>query len=108
VRAVLEKCAGTALNSKLIASQRGLFAPMIVDAVSLLDERLADIKMVGIKKVGARARPSAVSSPAAAAHACACCCTAFSPAAAAARACVHARPRGACAGAAQSRSDLRG
>ncbi|KAG5182588.1 chaperonin Cpn60/TCP-1 family [Tribonema minus] len=50
-RAVLEKCAGTALNSKLIASQRGLFAPMIVEAVSLLDARLADVKMVGIKKV---------------------------------------------------------
>jgi T-complex protein 1 subunit eta len=50
-RRVLENCAGTALNSKLIASQKGLFAPMIVTAVSLLDPQLMDIKMVGIKKV---------------------------------------------------------
>jgi len=50
-RALLEKCAGTALNSKLIARQKGLFAPMIVDAVTSLDKSLPDIKMVGIKKI---------------------------------------------------------
>mmetsp|Transcript_14862 Transcript_14862/g.22117 ORF Transcript_14862/g.22117 Transcript_14862/m.22117 type:complete len:536 (-) Transcript_14862:32-1639(-) len=51
IRKVLETCAGTALNSKLIASQKSLFAPMVVDAVTCLDAQLTDIKMVGIKKV---------------------------------------------------------
>eukprot|EP01006_Ploeotia_vitrea_P030296 TRINITY_DN62753_c1_g1_i1.p1 TRINITY_DN62753_c1_g1~~TRINITY_DN62753_c1_g1_i1.p1 ORF type:complete len:587 (+),score=53.99 TRINITY_DN62753_c1_g1_i1:42-1802(+) len=50
-RQLLEKCAGTALNSKLIARQKHLFAPMVVDAVLLLDPSLCDIKLVGIKKV---------------------------------------------------------
>lgn len=50
-RLLLEKCAGTALNSKLIARQKHLFAPMIVDAVMLLDPEMCDIKLVGIKKV---------------------------------------------------------
>jgi T-complex protein 1 subunit eta len=50
-RQLLEKCAGTALNSKLIARQKHLFAPMIVDAVQLLDPEMCDIKLVGIKKV---------------------------------------------------------
>lgn len=50
-RNLLEKCARTALNSKLIAIQKHLFAPMIVDAVQLLDPDLCDIKLVGIKKV---------------------------------------------------------
>lgn len=50
-RQLLEKCAGTALNSKLIARQKHLFAPMVVDAVTLLDPDLCDIKLVGIKKV---------------------------------------------------------
>lgn len=49
-RNLLEKCAGTALNSKLIARQKGLFAPMIVDAVTLLDPEICDIKLIGIKK----------------------------------------------------------
>lgn len=51
-RELLEKCAGTALNSKLIANQKGLFAPMVVDAVmSLQGGSFSDIRMVGIKKV---------------------------------------------------------
>jgi len=50
-RALLEKCAGTALNSKLIARQKGLFAPMVVDAVMSLDTDICDIKLVGIKKI---------------------------------------------------------
>lgn len=50
-RQLLEKCAGTALNSKLIARQKGLFAPMVVDAVLSLDPKLTDIRMVGIKKI---------------------------------------------------------
>eukprot|EP00596_Hydrurales_sp_CCMP1899_P002238 CAMPEP_0119040048 /NCGR_PEP_ID=MMETSP1177-20130426/9868_1 /TAXON_ID=2985 /ORGANISM="Ochromonas sp, Strain CCMP1899" /LENGTH=517 /DNA_ID=CAMNT_0007004729 /DNA_START=274 /DNA_END=1827 /DNA_ORIENTATION=- len=50
-RTLLEKCAGTALNSKLIARNKSLFAPMVVDAVTYLDPELCDIKLVGIKKV---------------------------------------------------------
>jgi T-complex protein 1 subunit eta len=50
-RHLLEKCAGTALNSKLIARQKHLFAPMVVDAVMLLDPTLCDLKLIGIKKV---------------------------------------------------------
>lgn len=50
-RSLLEKCAGTALNSKLIARQKHLFAPMIVDAVTSLDQDICDIKLIGIKKV---------------------------------------------------------
>ena len=50
-RQLLEKCAGTALNSKLIARQKGLFAPMVVDAVTHLDSQIVDLKLVGIKKV---------------------------------------------------------
>lgn len=50
-RQLLEKCASTALNSKLIARQKHLFAPMVVEAVTLLDPELCDIRMIGIKKV---------------------------------------------------------
>jgi T-complex protein 1 subunit eta len=50
-RVLLEKCAATALNSKLIARQKHLFAPMVVDAVLLLDTQLCDLKLIGIKKV---------------------------------------------------------
>lgn len=53
-RQLLEKCAGTALNSKLIARQKHLFAPMVVDAVLALDDDIRgfhDIRMVGIKKI---------------------------------------------------------
>lgn len=50
-RQVLEKCAGTALNSKLICQNKDLFAPMVVDAVLALDRQLLDINLVGIKKV---------------------------------------------------------
>jgi len=49
-RKMLERCASTALNSKLISQHQDFFAPMVVDAISSLDETL-DIKMVGVKKV---------------------------------------------------------
>lgn len=49
-RQLLEKCAATALNSKLIASQKDFFSKMVVDAVMSLDELLS-LKMIGIKKV---------------------------------------------------------
>ncbi|KAI3383689.1 hypothetical protein SNEBB_006540 [Seison nebaliae] len=49
-RPVLEKCAGTSLNSKLIAQEKQFFAKMVVDAVTVLDDDVP-INMVGIKRV---------------------------------------------------------
>lgn len=49
-RSLLEECAATAMNSKLIHQQRGFFSKMVVDAVLLLDE-LLPLNMIGIKKV---------------------------------------------------------
>ena len=49
-RSLLEKCASTSLNSKLIAHQKGFFSKMVVDAVMMLDE-LLPLNMIGIKKV---------------------------------------------------------
>jgi len=49
-RKMLERVAGTALNSKLISRHKSFFAPMIVDAIELLDDDL-DIAMVGKKRV---------------------------------------------------------
>lgn len=46
----MEKCAATALNSKLIAGQKDFFSKMVVDAVMSLEE-LMSLKMIGIKKV---------------------------------------------------------
>ncbi|GJQ12138.1 hypothetical protein GpartN1_g3929.t1 [Galdieria partita] len=49
-RMLLERCAQTCLNSKLIAGKKEMFAKMVVEAVSSLDSDI-DISMVGIKKV---------------------------------------------------------
>ncbi|CAH1103472.1 unnamed protein product [Psylliodes chrysocephalus] len=49
-RSLLEKCAATAMSSKLINQQRSFFSKMVVDAVLLLDE-LLPLNMIGIKKV---------------------------------------------------------
>ncbi|RHY59888.1 hypothetical protein DYB30_008479, partial [Aphanomyces astaci] len=49
-RQMLERVAGTALNSKLISSQKHFFSPMVVDAILSLDTDM-DISMVGVKKV---------------------------------------------------------
>ncbi|GLH03453.1 T-complex protein 1 subunit alpha [Gryllus bimaculatus] len=49
-RNLLEKCAMTALGSKLISHQKNFFGKMVVDAVLMLDETLGQ-KMIGIKKV---------------------------------------------------------
>ncbi|KAK9509312.1 hypothetical protein O3M35_006656 [Rhynocoris fuscipes] len=49
-RALLEKCAATALSSKLIHQQKGFFSKMVVDTVLQLDE-LLPLDMIGIKKV---------------------------------------------------------
>jgi len=48
-RSLLEKCAATALNSKLVASHREFFAKMVVDAVSVLEDDLS-LNLIGIKK----------------------------------------------------------
>jgi T-complex protein 1 subunit eta len=47
---VLERCAMTSLNSKIIARYREFFAKMVVDAVMHLDENL-NKQDIGIKKV---------------------------------------------------------
>jgi len=47
---MLIRCAGTTLNSKLIANYKEFFSTMIVDAVLHLDADM-DLKMIGIKKV---------------------------------------------------------
>lgn len=49
-RSLLEKCAATAMSSKLINQQRGFFSKMVVDAVLHLDD-LLPLNMIGIKKV---------------------------------------------------------
>jgi len=48
-RQLLEKCAATALNSKLVSSHRDFFAKMVVDAVFHLDDDLS-LNLIGIKK----------------------------------------------------------
>lgn len=49
-RALLEKCASTAMASKLIHQQKDFFSKMVVDAVLKLDV-LMPLNMIGIKKV---------------------------------------------------------
>nr|CAG4641588.1 EOG090X03U0 [Eurycercus lamellatus] len=49
-RESLEKCAATAMSSKLINQQRDFFSKMVVDAVMMLGE-LLPLNMIGIKKV---------------------------------------------------------
>lgn len=49
-RELLEKCATTALSSKIVAAQKVFFSKLVVDAVSLLDDHLP-LNMIGIKKV---------------------------------------------------------
>ena len=47
---LLQKCAATALSSKLVAHEKDFFARMVVEAVMLLDEFLP-LDMIGMKKV---------------------------------------------------------
>nr|CAG4648573.1 EOG090X03U0 [Polyphemus pediculus] len=49
-RESLEKCAATAMSSKLINQQKDFFSKMVVDAVMLLDD-LLPLNMIGIKKI---------------------------------------------------------
>ena len=48
---MLLKCAGTALNSKLLFSYKDHFSKIVVDAVECLDTDLLDKDLVGIKQV---------------------------------------------------------
>jgi len=48
---LLQRCAQTTLNSKLVGGEKEFFAKMVVDAVSCLDPSLLELKMIGIKKV---------------------------------------------------------
>jgi T-complex protein 1 subunit eta len=51
LRSLLEKCASTSMNSKLIQSQQEFFSKMVVDAVLMLDQEDLNEKMIGTKKV---------------------------------------------------------
>ncbi|WFD00076.1 T-complex protein 1 subunit eta [Malassezia yamatoensis] len=50
-RDLLLRCAGTAMSSKLIVSQRPFFSEMAVDAVMALNQQDLNEKMIGIKMV---------------------------------------------------------
>lgn len=47
---LLEKCAGTALNSKLICRNKAFFSPLCVKAVTSLEKDM-NLNLIGIKKV---------------------------------------------------------
>jgi len=49
-RSLLEKCASTALSSKLVAAHKDYFSKLVVDAVTQLDE-LLPLNMIGMKKI---------------------------------------------------------
>ncbi|KAK7679375.1 T-complex protein 1 subunit eta [Cerrena zonata] len=50
-RQLLEKCAKTAMSSKLISKNSDFFTKMVVDAVLSLDSEDLDEKLIGVKKV---------------------------------------------------------
>ena len=50
MRVLLERCAVTALSSKLVAAHKDFFSKVVVDAVMLLDD-LLPLSMIGMKKV---------------------------------------------------------
>lgn len=50
-RSVLERCASTSMNSKIICHQKDFFKRMVVDAVLALDQNSLNERMIGIKKV---------------------------------------------------------
>eukprot|EP00300_Choanocystis_sp_HF-7_P027014 c32077_g1_i1.p1 GENE.c32077_g1_i1~~c32077_g1_i1.p1 ORF type:complete len:586 (-),score=158.90 c32077_g1_i1:93-1805(-) len=50
-RELLEKCASTSLNSKLVSANSQFFGKMVVDAVMCLEQGRLDIDCIGIKKV---------------------------------------------------------
>jgi T-complex protein 1 subunit eta len=50
-RDLLEKCAATAMSSKLIHNHKDFFKKMVVDAVLHLDQDELNQKLIGMKKV---------------------------------------------------------
>lgn len=50
LRTMLERCAKTAMNSKLISQNQDFFGPMVVDAVQSLEDDL-NLSMIGMAKV---------------------------------------------------------
>ena len=50
MRVLLERCAATALSSKLVARHKEFFSKLVTDAVLHLDE-LLPLDMIGTKKV---------------------------------------------------------
>jgi len=50
IRKMLERCAATALNSKLIGSHKAFFAPLLVEAILHLDDD-QDLSLIGINRV---------------------------------------------------------
>ena len=54
LRDILEKCASTSMNSKLISVQKDFFKKMVVDAVLTIESSLNE-KMIGIKKISGSA-----------------------------------------------------
>lgn len=50
-RDLLEKCAATAMSSKLIHSHKEFFTKMVVDAVLYLDQDELNERLIGMKKV---------------------------------------------------------
>ena len=50
MQGLLQKCAETALSSKLVARHKEFFGKMVCDAVGYLDT-LLPLNMIGIKKV---------------------------------------------------------
>lgn len=50
-RELLERCAATAMSSKIIHNNASFFTKMVVDAVMTLDQDDLDEKLIGIKKV---------------------------------------------------------
>ncbi|KAJ1933403.1 T-complex protein 1 subunit eta, partial [Linderina macrospora] len=59
-RELLEKCAATSMNSKLIGSQQEFFKTMVVDAVLRLDQDELNEEMIGIKKVSGGAMQDSI------------------------------------------------
>ena len=50
MRKLLQRCAETALSSKLVARHKEFFGNMVVEAIANLDE-LLPLNMIGVKKV---------------------------------------------------------
>lgn len=48
---MLERCAETSLNSKLICDYKSFFAPLIVDAIMSLDPAELNLDLIGMKKI---------------------------------------------------------